>query len=77
MENPKTREMTALLERLGVEGSVLIMLPDQNDNVERSARNLPGVKTLRANYLNVRDLLGYDYLVVPQGSLEVIERILG
>ena len=77
MENPKTREMVALLERLGVEGSVLIMLPDQNDNVERSARNLPDVKTLRANYLNVRDLLGYDYLVVPQGSLEVIERILG
>ena len=64
-------------QRLGVEGSALIMLPEQNDNVERSARNLPDVKTLRASYLNVRDLLGYDYLVVPQGSLEVIERILG
>ena len=71
------RKDLALLERLGLEGSVLIMLPDQNDNVERSARNLPDVKTLRASYLNVRDLLGYEYLVVPQGSLEVIERILG
>ena len=77
MDGPKTREMIALLQRLGVEGSALIMLPEQNDNVERSARNLPDVKTLRASYLNVRDLLGYDYLVVPQGSLEVIERILG
>jgi len=38
---------------------------------------LPYVKTLRANYLNIRDLLGYDYLLIPQGSLEVIEGILG
>ena len=77
MDAPKTREMVSLIERLGLEGSVLIMLPEKNENVERSARNLPDVKTLRANYLNVRDLLGYDYVLVPQGSLEVIERILG
>jgi large subunit ribosomal protein L4 len=38
---------------------------------------LADVKTLRAAYLNVRDLLGYDTLVIPQGSLEVIEGILG
>jgi large subunit ribosomal protein L4 len=77
MDAPKTREMVSLIERLGLEGSVLIMLPEKNENVERSARNLPDVKTLRASYLNVRDLLGYDYVLVPQGSLEVIERILG
>jgi large subunit ribosomal protein L4 len=77
MDAPRTREMVSLIERLGLEGSVLIMLPEKNENVERSARNLPDVKTLRANYLNVRDLLGYDYVLVPQGSLEVIERILG
>jgi large subunit ribosomal protein L4 len=77
MDAPKTREMVSLIERLGLEGSVLIMLPEKNENVERSARNLPDVKTLRASYLNVRDLLGYDYVLVPQGSLEVIESILG
>ncbi len=74
---PKTREMIDLLDRLGLEGSVLIMLPEKNENVERSARNLSAVKTLRAAYLNVRDLLGYDTLLMPQGSLEVIEGILG
>jgi large subunit ribosomal protein L4 len=77
MSSPKTREMRELIERLGLEGSVLIMLPEKNENAERSARNLPQVKTLRANYLNIRDLLGYDHVVVPRGSLQVIESILG
>jgi large subunit ribosomal protein L4 len=77
MGAPKTREMVEMLARLELEGSVLIMLPEKNENVERSARNLADVKTLRAAYLNVRDLLGYDTLVIPQGSLEVIEGILG
>jgi large subunit ribosomal protein L4 len=76
MEGPKTREMVQMLQRLGLEGSVLIMLPDKNENVENSARNLPDVKTLRASYLNIRDLLGYDTLLVPQRSLEVIAGIL-
>jgi large subunit ribosomal protein L4 len=77
MDRPRTREVQALIERLGLEGSVLIMLPTKNENIERSARNLPDVKTLRASYLNIRDLLGYDYLLIPQESLEVIESILG
>lgn len=73
----KTREVNELLERLGLQGTVLIMLADRNENVERSARNLPDVKVLRAGYLNIRDLLGYDYLLIPQGSLAVIEAVLG
>jgi large subunit ribosomal protein L4 len=77
LSTPKTREIKMVIDRLGLQGSVLIMLPDRNENVELSARNLPNVKTLRASYLNVRDLLGYDYLVLPQESLAVIERILG
>jgi large subunit ribosomal protein L4 len=77
MGTPKTREMVGLIERLDLEGSVLIMLPEKNEGVERSARNLPNVKTVRASYLNIRDLLGYDYLLIPQGSVKVIEDILG
>jgi large subunit ribosomal protein L4 len=73
----KTREVNELLGRLGLQGSVLIMLADRNENVERSVRNLPDVKALRASYLNIRDLLGYDYLLIPQGSLAVIEAVLG
>ncbi len=77
LSTPKTREIKMLIDRLGLQGSVLIMLPERNENVELAARNLPDVKTLRASYLNIRDLLGYDYLVLPQESLAVIERILG
>jgi large subunit ribosomal protein L4 len=77
MDGFKTREMVSVLDRLNLDGSVLIMLPEKNENVERSAHNLPNVKTLRASYLNIRDLLGCDYVLVPQKSLEVIERILG
>ncbi len=77
MENSKTRNMVELIKSLNLEGSVLVMLADRNECVERSANNLPYVKTLRASYLNIRDLLGYDYLVVPQASLSVIEQILG
>jgi len=77
MPEPKTKAMAALLDALAVDSSALILLPERNENVEKSARNLPGVKTLRAQYLNVRDLLGYDYLVMPLGALEVIESILG
>ncbi len=77
MEEPKTKEMSTILENLKVEDSALILLPERNTTVERSARNIPGVKTLRAHYLNLRDLLSHDWLIMPLGALEVIEGILG
>lgn len=76
MKSPKTREMLDILDRLAVDSSALILLPQHNENVEKSIRNIPDVKTVRANYLNVRDLLNYDYLVIPLASLEVIEGML-
>lgn len=77
MEEPKTKEMLTILESLKVEDSALILLPEGDINVERSARNIPGVKTLRATYLNLRDLLNHDWLIMPLGALEVIEGVLG
>lgn len=76
MDRPKTREMVMMMSRL-VEGqSALLLLPDGDENIELSARNLPSVKTLRANYLNMRDLLGYDKIVMPLASLERIASFL-
>jgi len=77
MEEPKTKEMLTILENLKVEDSALILLPERNTNVERSARNISGVKALRANYLNLRDLLSHDWLIMPLGALEMIEGLLG
>ncbi len=76
-DGPKTRSMVDTLENLSVDGSAVILLPERNENVERSAGNLPDVKTLRAHYLNVRDLLKYDYVIIPTGALSVVEEILG
>jgi large subunit ribosomal protein L4 len=76
MEEPKTREMAETLQRLQVDSSVLILMAAEDPAVARSANNLPYVKLLRAHYVNVRDLLTYDYLVIPQTALAVIEDIL-
>lgn len=77
MAEPKTRQMLEILQNLKVDSSALILLPASNEAILRSVRNLPKVRTLVAQYLNVRDLLKYDYVVLPLSSLEVIERILG
>jgi large subunit ribosomal protein L4 len=74
---PKTRLMRDVLQGLTVNSSALILLADANDNVERSANNLSDVKLLRASYLNIRDLLNYDYVIIPQDALDVIQGILG
>jgi large subunit ribosomal protein L4 len=76
-ESPKTRMMVDTLGNLQVEGSAVVLLPDRNENVELSASNLSDVKTLRAQYLNVRDLLKYDYVILSAGALTMVEEILG
>jgi large subunit ribosomal protein L4 len=77
LAQPKTKEMAAVLRNLRAEQSALILLPERNNNVELSARNLPEVKALQAGYLNMRDLLGYRTLVVVTDAIDEIERILG
>jgi large subunit ribosomal protein L4 len=76
MAEPRTREMAETLKGLQVDSSVLILMAAEDPAVARSANNLPHVKLLRAHYVNVRDLLTYDYLVIPQNALAVIEDIL-
>jgi large subunit ribosomal protein L4 len=77
MSEPKTKEVVRILEGLGTGSSVLILLPQSDQVILRSVSNLPEVRTLVAQYLNVRDLLKYDTILMPLASLEVIEGILG
>ncbi len=83
MTEPKTRQVLSLLQNLDVHltkgqaSSVLILLPERDEVILRSVRNLAQVRTLVAQYLNVRDLLKFDCILVPLASLEVIEGILG
>nr|MBC7245633.1 50S ribosomal protein L4 [Chloroflexota bacterium] len=77
MEAPSTKDMLALLDNLQVESSALILLPERDENVEKSARNIPDVKTLHAGCLNVMDILKYDTLILPVKALKLIEQHLG
>jgi len=77
LDVPKTREIESMLGSLSIQSSALILLGEANPMIQKSASNIADVKTLRAQYLNVRDLLGYDMLVMPLGAVRVIEGYLG
>ncbi len=78
LDAAKTKAMAQVLGALVGEGQrALVLLPAKNDVVEKSLRNLAQAKYLRANYLNIRDLLGYDKVVLPLGALDVIQGYLG
>ena len=77
LSEPKTVTILQLLDDLAVSGTVVILLPEHNENVEKSTRNLRDVKTIQANYLNIRDLLGHNYILIPKDSISVIESFLG
>ena len=75
LKEAKTKEMHTALQKLVGESSALILLPKKGEDetlVVRSTRNLPYAKTLFANYLNIRDLLGYDKVVISVEALQVI-----
>jgi large subunit ribosomal protein L4 len=76
MDEIKTKAMAEVLQGLVGEDSVLVLLAEANEVVEKSTRNLPQAKMLRANYLNIRDLLGQQRLLMPLDSLEVIQSYL-
>ncbi|MFQ5943951.1 MAG: 50S ribosomal protein L4 [Anaerolineales bacterium] len=76
MTEPKTREILEVLQTLAGEESALILLPAKSENVEKSVRNLPQAKVLHASYVNIRDLLQYDRLIMPIGAIEVLQKYL-
>lgn len=77
MKQPRTSDMITILNRLVGESTALILLSEKNLAVEKSVNNMSSAKTLRANYLNIRDLLGYDRVIMPLGALDVIQSYLG
>lgn len=77
LDGPKTRDMRTILAKLSAAPSVLILMPDADANLSRSAHNLDKVKTLRTSYLNVRDLLGYEIVVMSKAALTSIESFFG
>lgn len=75
-EQPRTKDMIAVLNALNLTGKTLIVLDQKDENVRRSANNLPHVKTLLAHYLNVIDLLSYDHVVMLKAAVDVAQGYL-
>ncbi|HJY84059.1 MAG TPA: 50S ribosomal protein L4 [Candidatus Binatia bacterium] len=73
----KTKRMIELLSRLGLRDNVLIVIHEENISVERAARNLPRVKVLRSEGLNVYDLLRYRQTLFTQEALRRVGERLG
>jgi len=80
LDEPKTRLMANALDKLVGQASALVLLAEKDqtyDTVMRSADNLAGAKVLLASYLNIRDLLGYNKVVLPLKALDVLTAHLG
>ena len=75
LKDIKTKEMVKALSNLKVEGKALIMLPERNENVQKSARNIEGVKTTLVETINVYDLLKYSKLVVTLDTVKKLEEV--
>jgi large subunit ribosomal protein L4 len=77
LDEPKTKLMVGFLKVLGIEKTVLLLLSHNNRNVQLAARNLPHVKVLCIEGVNVYDLLAYDYLIcAKEGLMNLQERVV-
>jgi len=76
MEAPRTRVVRELVDNVCGGASTLVLLGERNDALERSIRNLPDVRYLRAGYLNVRDLLGFERLLISVDALDAVVKHL-
>ncbi|MUG68233.1 50S ribosomal protein L4 [Paenibacillus campinasensis] len=73
---PKTKEFASILSNLKVGRKALIVAPSYDDNVALSARNIPGVKFVAADGINVLDVLSYDQLIITKEAVQKVEEVL-
>ena len=71
----KTKEMARILNNLKVEGKTVILIPEKDEIVQKSARNIEGVKVLQVVTINVYDLLKHKNLVVTEETVKKLEEV--
>ncbi len=76
MEHPKTREMARILNNLKVNNKALVVIDSTDENVVKSARNIPGIKPVAASWLNVYDILAHNTLVITKEAVTRVEEVL-
>ncbi|GFN33419.1 50S ribosomal protein L4 [Paenibacillus xylaniclasticus] len=76
MAAPKTKEFAAILNNLKVARKALVVTANYEDNVALSARNIPGVKFVAADGINVLDVLQHDKLIITKEAVEKVQEVL-
>ena len=71
----KTKNMVRVLGNLKTTGSALVVMEAKNPTVEKSARNIPGIKTALVNTLNVFDILKFDAFIVTKAAVEKVQEV--
>ena len=71
----KNKNMTAMLKAIGADCKSLVVLPEVDSMVIKSASNIPGVKTAQVNTLNVYDILNADKFIVAKDAVSKIEEV--
>lgn len=74
-EAPKTKKMVKVLENIKADKKALIVLAEKNDNVVRSAANIPGVRTALVGTMNVYEIVNYNSFIVTKEAVEKIEEV--
>jgi large subunit ribosomal protein L4 len=80
LPEPKTRLMAKALNSLAGDAKTLVLIPEKSasyDDVIRATNNIAGAKVLIAGYLNIRDLLGHDKIVMPEQAIDALTAHLG
>ncbi len=76
VEKPRTKDMVKILKNLGLEGKrVLVVLPEKNENILLSARNIPGVKVSRVDDLNPYEVLTHEKVLITKGALDRLPEV--
>lgn len=77
LENVKTKGMVEVLNSLNLSGKIAIVLPENNENVALSARNIPGVTVTTVSHVSVYELMNYANVVVTADAVKLYEEVLG
>jgi len=73
LQTPRTKDLVLAFSRLSLGESILVAVGEQNPNLDLASRNLSSVRVIRADYLNVRDLLTHEQLLLTGDALDVVE----
>ena len=75
MDAPKTKEFATILNNVNAAKKALVVMAEKNENVIKSAANIPNVETALVNTINVYDILKYDSFIIPPDAVKKVEEV--